>query len=901
MAPSNPSKIPLGTVLAEKYRLTRELGRGGMAAVYEAENVDIGKRVAVKVLAAELTTSTIVVERFLREARAAAAISSPYICDVYDSGKLEDGRPFLVLELLEGESLYERMTRVRQIDIPSTVRMVGQVARGLTKAHAAGIVHRDLKPENIFLTKDEEGNLLAKLLDFGLAKFYLPMASEPGQARLTREGAVFGTPAYMSPEQVKGQGQVDHRADLWALGCMTYECLTGRTVWSTEQGVAMTFAQIASAPLPNVLMFRPDLPPSFQAWFEKALARSVDARFQTAKELADELGIALADPTSGSISANDAIEMMPRSGSPRPDDVPSSRRPRLSPVAAISAPSMEPSPRPTPLGAAYAPNLAPPPLPPPPPPPDQAMRGGLIPPNARPSGGSPLSSTLDHTGDAATPRRRKRPGRAVLTLLGVGGITAGGYFGWLFVIRPSVQPIATAAISASSSAPTTVMSADLTLTTKGPKWAPLIASAQGQFAASNLSDALRMFKEASEGAGAAGAPRALLEQVQVAVAAKGPCKVTAISRPRPFNVSTPPGRPTLAFTPRGAVVAWTDDHESAGHDHAYTALLDAAMRSSGVARDVTPEGGLIARPQLFPFGDRVAMVYADMKGVEAGIHARWLDADGRIAAPTRAVTARKPNSNASPSIARAPDGTFWVAWEDDRQSDSSDLFLRHLSADLEPIGSEVRATDYVPRGGKPRARVPSVDVAAGFLNVAFRFEREPFHLVELLRIGLLDPALPKGLDGLSDKQAGRDKDRELGDVKVVNTDREKADTPRIDCVTEGCFLVWHGENGGAFAAYMEASKGQILWRKKFDSKGGHPTLAIAPSGAAELAWFEGGRLKIATITRDGVGLPTPIARATGDPPPPSLAPGGAPGEWYVTWLDAEAGHPELFGTRALCK
>ena len=140
MAPTNASKIPLGTVLVEKYRLSREIGRGGMAAVYEAENIHIGKRVAVKVLAAELTASAVVVERFLREARAAAAISSPYICDVYDSGKLEDGRPFLVLELLEGESLYERMTRVRQIDIPSTVRMVGQVARGLTKAHAAGIV-----------------------------------------------------------------------------------------------------------------------------------------------------------------------------------------------------------------------------------------------------------------------------------------------------------------------------------------------------------------------------------------------------------------------------------------------------------------------------------------------------------------------------------------------------------------------------------------------------------------------------------------------------------------------------------------------------------------------------------------------------------------------------------------
>src|SRR6185295_471316 len=189
----------------------------------------------------------------------------------------------------------------------------------------------------------------------------------------------------------------------------------------------------------------------------------------------------------------------------------------------------------------------------------------------------------------------------------------------------------------------------------------------------------------------------------------------------------------------------------------------------------------------------------------------------------------------------------------------------------------------------------------GFLNVTFRLEREPAHLIQLLRIGLLDPMLPKGLEGVADKSAVRERDRELGEVKLVNIDREKGDTPRIECATEGCFLVWHGEAGGVFAAYIEASKGQILWRKKFDPRGSHPALAMAPSGGGELAWFEGGRLKIAAITRDGIGLATAIARATGDPPPPSLAPGGAPGEWYVTWLDAEAGHPELFGSRALCK
>src|SRR4029453_18112375 len=122
-------------------------------------------------------------------------------------------------------------------DAETTLSIMLQVCRGLTKAHAAQIVHRDLKPENIFLTKDEEGKLLAKILDFGLAKFYAPVGGDAKQARLTREGAVFGTPAYMSPEQVRGQGAVDQRADLWALGCIVYECLTGRTVWATDQGV----------------------------------------------------------------------------------------------------------------------------------------------------------------------------------------------------------------------------------------------------------------------------------------------------------------------------------------------------------------------------------------------------------------------------------------------------------------------------------------------------------------------------------------------------------------------------------------------------------------------------------------------------------------------------------------
>ena len=317
MAATQKAKIPVGFVIAGKYRVTGELGRGGMAAVYEAENVDIGKRVAIKILAQELTSSTTVVERFLREARAVAAIRSPYICDVYDSGRLEDGRPFLVLELLEGESLYERMVRVGQIDVETTVAVMTQACRGLAKAHSAGIVHRDLKPENLFLTKDEEGRLLTKVLDFGLAKFYAPVDTpNDQQARLTREGAVFGTPAYMSPEQVRGQGAVDARADLWALGCITYECLTGRTVWATDQGVAMTFAQIANGTLPDPNAYRAGVPPNFKAWFHRALHKDISQRFQTPKEFAEELSQAM-EVVPSSIRGSEASDVMlltPRSG-----------------------------------------------------------------------------------------------------------------------------------------------------------------------------------------------------------------------------------------------------------------------------------------------------------------------------------------------------------------------------------------------------------------------------------------------------------------------------------------------------------------------------------------------------------------------------------------------------------
>ncbi len=322
---------PVGEILDDKFRVTREIGRGGMATVYSAENIDIGKRVAVKILSDDLATSKTVTERFLREARAAAKIHSPYICEVYDVGTY-DGRPFIVMELLQGESLYDRLARERQLSIEDTLRIAIQTAKGLRKAHEMNVVHRDLKPENIFLTPGEDGGIHTKLVDFGLAKFYEP-THDPASARLTKEGALFGTPAYMSPEQAKGKGNVDQRSDLWALGCIVFEMLTGRTVWDVEQGVAMILAQIASSPLPSATEYRPDLPPTFDKWLTRALARKPDARFSGADEFVVALQAALRPGTSsspGTITPEDPLPAGPPSPAPlMPPVAPSAHVPAL--------------------------------------------------------------------------------------------------------------------------------------------------------------------------------------------------------------------------------------------------------------------------------------------------------------------------------------------------------------------------------------------------------------------------------------------------------------------------------------------------------------------------------------------------------------------------------------------
>jgi eukaryotic-like serine/threonine-protein kinase len=886
MAAHQPeNQIGSGTLLVGKYLVTRELGRGGMAAVYEAEHVNIGKKVAVKVLASELTSSAVVLERFIREARAAASVKSPYIVQVYDSGHLEDGRPFIAMELLEGESLYDRMARVRLIDPATTVRIIGQVAKGLTKAHALGIVHRDLKPENIHLCKGEDGEEIAKILDFGLAKFYSPVQTDEKTARLTREGAVFGTPAYMSPEQVKGQGNVDHRADLWALGCMAYECLTGRPVWNTDQGVAMTFAAIAAAQLPVPSRMRQDLPVTFDAWFKKALERDVNKRFQTAQELAEELARALHAPPPISLinvgGTASQIELdaiaglleVKREGVPL-SSLRGSGVTEASSAGGPGAPELDEASAPIDLLNTRNP----------------ALSATDLPPTAAPEG-PPLSQG----------RRGRGAARAIVSALVLAGVTAASWLVYVKVLHPrmiiSRRPLPASALAVAP-VPATDSVRPPPPQPELPKWMAPIEEGQQLLASGDADGAMRKLKDAADTGGGAVA-RSFLDQIKLGTTTTGPCKMIALSHPR-LGYGGNIGRPAVAATSKGTVVAWTDDHEQPGHEHVYSVLVDAAGRPTSAPRDLTPEADFAIRPALLAGGDdRVALLFWDKSGRGPGVKVRWLDADGRIGGMSIGVGPSKPGLF-FPTMDRLPDGSgYWVAWQANGEKEGDDIFLRRLDADLQPQGVDVRASDYEPEKGRPvKVSSPSIAVSTSNLFVAYSLERDHQHLVERMRVPLASPDLQTG--GLQEKPGGKGL-RELSDASVVNEDKVGGDYPAIACTKDACFLVWHEVDKGAQAALIDPAKGTILWRKRFTPRGGHPAVAVTSDGQAEVAFYEAGRVRVAAISRDGVGTTSTFAKVTGDQPRPWIAPGRAHGEWLVSWLDVEAGHTEAFVARLQCR
>ncbi|WP_437813382.1 protein kinase domain-containing protein [Sorangium sp. So ce1078] len=280
-----------------RYTLTRLLGRGGMGAVYEAEDAEQGRRVAVKIMNAEIAHSRSALERFEREARAVSAIQTEHIVRVLDTGMdRETGAPFLVMELLRGEDLAQVLSRLGPLPPRLALRIVAQACVGLQQAHDAGVVHRDIKPANLFLAHREEGaGLIVKLLDFGVAK--IKPAHEPRRdtTGLTRSGSMLGTPRYMSPEQARGIKDIDHRTDIWALGIVLYHALAGRTPTEDVEAFGDLIATlVADLPAP-VQEFAPWVAPEIAAIVDGALQYQPVARYPCASAMLDAIRSLLGD------------------------------------------------------------------------------------------------------------------------------------------------------------------------------------------------------------------------------------------------------------------------------------------------------------------------------------------------------------------------------------------------------------------------------------------------------------------------------------------------------------------------------------------------------------------------------------------------------------------------------
>jgi Serine/threonine protein kinase len=298
--------VEVGSQLDGRYEILKKVGVGGMGTVYEAEHLILRRRVALKILKRALVSDPLAIARFEKEARACAALFHPNLVPIYDCGVTREGQPFLVMEYLKGEGLDLVLEREKRLDINRFFNIFIQVAGGLAEAHENGVIHRDLKPENVVLVDGAEGREVAKVVDFGIAK-----VEEFGSQlqMLTQTGEVFGSPSYMSPEQCQA-GTIDNRTDVYSLGCVMYETLTGRKAFPGFSIAAVIENQIDKLPpAPEEFLGQSKLPGNVAEVVMKCLAKNPDERFQSMRELEEELTRAKNRAASG-IDAQPASKRM---------------------------------------------------------------------------------------------------------------------------------------------------------------------------------------------------------------------------------------------------------------------------------------------------------------------------------------------------------------------------------------------------------------------------------------------------------------------------------------------------------------------------------------------------------------------------------------------------------------
>jgi serine/threonine-protein kinase len=278
-----------GKIVANRYRVERLLGQGGMGSVWAGRHTTLGSLVAIKFIHPRLATSRDALRRFDVEAKAAARLKTRHAVAVYDHGVTTEGEPYIVMEHLAGESLEQRIERSGALPLPLVVEIVSQASKALSLAHEQGIVHRDLKPDNVFLAEDADDDGLGfsvKLLDFGIAKI-LENGSGVALAR-TETGMVVGTPYYMSPEAFTGTAPVTPASDVWSLGACAFAAACGRVPFDGD-AIGEVVLKVCAEPLPQPSLLVPSLPKAFDAWFARACARPISERFPSVQAAADAL------------------------------------------------------------------------------------------------------------------------------------------------------------------------------------------------------------------------------------------------------------------------------------------------------------------------------------------------------------------------------------------------------------------------------------------------------------------------------------------------------------------------------------------------------------------------------------------------------------------------------------
>ena len=303
-----------GDLLADKYRIERLMGEGGMGHVYSAIHERLGLRVAIKILSPTLCQSDDAVRRFSREARASVRIQSEHVARVLDVGQLESGAPYMVMEFLSGNDLAHELKQRGPLPIQEAVQYVLQASEAVAEAHALGVIHRDLKPANLFLTRRPDNSPLVKVLDFGIAKAIAPEqgAFEPAPS-LTATHSFLGSPAYMSPEQVRTPKSVDMRSDIWSLGTILYELLLGELPFRGSNALDL-LAAVASDPMPSVRERRADVSPELEAVIAKCLEKKPNDRYQSVASFAQALAPHAPPASLQLVSRISGIQRTPSAG-----------------------------------------------------------------------------------------------------------------------------------------------------------------------------------------------------------------------------------------------------------------------------------------------------------------------------------------------------------------------------------------------------------------------------------------------------------------------------------------------------------------------------------------------------------------------------------------------------------